>query len=133
MARSRVSSVTFRPVHRHVEVDPHGNALAGQILRQVIEGLELRSTGPGRRRAEAKGRSRRAHGTAVERTPFDFAQDERMLGGLHVSRAGHRRAVSIMRIEKPHSLSYQLTHADQLAFEHRGFEAVDGRARAACA
>ena len=37
-------------------------------------------------------------------------------------------AVSTMRFEKPHSLSYQLTHPDQLAFEHRGFEAVDGRA-----
>ena len=71
IARSRVSSVTLRAVHRHVEVDPHQHFLAGQVLRQIVEGLEAaRSPQPS----------------------FPIAA-----------------AVSTMRFEKPHSLSYQLT------------------------
>src|SRR6185369_13790402 len=60
----------FRPVHRNVEIDAHQHLLAGQVLRQIVEGLEPRHPYP---------------------------------------RAAIAAAVSTMRFEKPHSLSYQLT------------------------
>ena len=71
-ARSRVSSLTDAVLHRHVEVDADQHALAGQVLRQIVEGLEA-------------GHAQRQPSLAIA------------------------AAVSTIRFEKPHSLSYQLT------------------------
>ena len=59
-------------LHRHVQIDAHQHPLAGQVVRQVVEGFEA-------------GRHRLRSSLAIA------------------------PAVSTMRFEKPHSLSYQLT------------------------
>ena len=76
-------------LHRHVEIDAHQHALAGQVGGQVVEGLE-----PG------------------------HAQPS-----LAIAAGGVDHAVR----EAPF-IVVPADHADQLALEHRGFEAVDGRA-----
>jgi len=70
IARSRVSSVTFAPSIGTFKSTPDQHLFAGQILRQIVEGLEVWHAQPS---------------------------------------AAIAAAVSTMRFEKPHSLSYQLS------------------------
>ena len=101
----------LRAVHRHVEVDADQHPLAGQVLRQVVEGLEV-SSNPVRSTTSPSTRSASEALTA---------------------KLGHRRGGVDHAVREAPFIVVPADDADQLALDHRGFEAVDGRAVRACA
>ena len=120
----------LRALHRHVEVDADQHLLARQILRQVVEGLEtliaefVTLSGAWGRMSKTCARDAQS----ISKTRASLSPSSKLACTTTLTELGHRRGGVDHAVREAPFIVVPADDADQLAFDHRGFEAVDGRA-----